>query len=116
MSTKKGRDQVIIFFNSIEDRRFSDASRALGTIKQRKFGDPDFKEGYINALEGILLSARTGDERDFYNKGSFDSKSIKQYRKEFRDFVKEQVHSSFDIGYFLAWSDMLQFRISKKKN
>jgi hypothetical protein len=111
MSTKS-KDDIINFFESLKARRFSDAEKALQVIKDTRFGDSDFKKGYINALEGLLLSHRTGDERDFLQRAPFDKKSMRSYSKDFKDFVKNGYRSPFDVGYFLAWSDMLQYRMS----
>ena len=111
MSTKSKND-IINFFECLNARRFSDAEKALQVIKETRFEDSDFKKGYINALEGLLLSHRTGDERDFLQKAPFDKKSMKNYSKDFKEFVKNGYRSPFDVGYFLAWSDMLQYRMA----
>jgi len=29
--------------------------------------------------------------------------------------VKDGIHSQFDIGYFMAWSDLMQYRVDTKK-
>ena len=110
MASKKARDDIITFFDNLEGRKFKDASRALQAIRKKKYGDAEFTEGYVKALEGILLSARTGDERDFLNRAPFDPKAMRKYKKEFSDFVKNGVRSTFDVGFFLAWSDLLQYR------
>ena len=115
MASKKARDDVIAFFENLGERRFRDASRALKALKKKSFGDPEFSEGYIKGLEGLLLSARTGDERDFLNRAPFDPQSMKRYKKEFSEFVKNGVHSPFDVGFFLAWSDMVQYRLKHGK-
>jgi hypothetical protein len=115
MASKKARDDVIAFFENLGERRFRDASRALKALKKKSFGDPEFSEGYIKGLEGLLLSARTGDERDFLNRAPFDPQSMKRYKKEFSEFVKNGVRSPFDVGFFLAWSDMVQYRLKHGK-
>jgi len=40
---------------------------------------------------------------------------MKRYKKEFRDYVKGDVHSQFDVGYFMAWSDFVQYRLDTEK-
>jgi hypothetical protein len=115
MASKKAKEDIITFFDNIEGRRFTDASRILQKIKKKKFGDTELKDGYIKALEGILISSRTGDERDFLNRAPFDGKNLKRYKKEFGELIKNGVHSSFDIGYFLAWSDLVQYRLNVNK-
>ncbi|MGD2201562.1 MAG: hypothetical protein PVJ38_08025 [Candidatus Bathyarchaeota archaeon] len=91
------------------ERRFANAEKAMETISEKRFSDGEFKKGYIHALEGILLSKRTGDDRDFFNRELFDKESKKRYRKSFQEFIKKGVRSQFDIGYFMAWSDMVQY-------
>jgi len=115
MSSKTGRDDIITFFDYLFARRFSDAERAIEVVREKRFGDTEFKDGYVKALEGLLLSSRSGDERDFMNRAPFDKKSMERYKKEFRSFVRNGVHSPFDIGFFLAWSDLVQYRINTIK-
>ena len=87
----------------------------LKVVREKRFGNTEFKEGYVKALEGLLLSYRSGDERDFLNRAPFDRKSMQRYKKEFRAFVRDGVHSPFDVGYFMAWSDLVQYRLDTKK-
>lgn len=115
MSSKSSRDDIITFFEGLFSRRFSDAEKALKVVRERRFGNTEFKEGYVKALEGLLLSYRSGDERDFLNRAPFDRKSMQRYKKEFRAFVRDGVHSPFDVGYFMAWSDLVQYRLDTEK-
>jgi len=108
--TGKTREAVTTFFKNVLDRRFTDAEKAMELIRARKFTDTEFKTGYINALEGLLLSVRSGDERDFYNRNNFDEKSLKAHRDEFKEFRKTPIRTQFDSGYFAAWSDIMQYR------
>jgi hypothetical protein len=111
MSTKKARDDIVSFFENLKERRFADAAKAIKTIREKRFGDSEFQEGYTKALEGILVSFRTGDERDFLNRAPFDTKNLNRYKNGFRDYVKADFHSQFDVGYFMAWSDFVQYRL-----
>jgi hypothetical protein len=108
----KTRESVILFFENLMDRKFTDAERELVRLKVRKFPDEEFKSGYINALEGLILSIRSGDERDFYNRTSMIGKTLDDYIKEFKNFRKLPVRTQFDQGYFTAWTDIFQFRIN----
>ena len=100
----------------MQDRRFTDAEKTLVAIRERKFTDEEYKTGYINALDGLLLSVRSGDERDFYNKNNFDKKSLKTHREEFKEFRKIPIRTQFDSGYFAAWSDIMQYRFNIEKD
>ncbi len=98
------------------DRRFTDAEKTLVAIREGKFTDEEYKTGYINALDGLLLSVRSGDERDFYNRNNFDKKSLKTHREEFKEFRKIPIRTQFDSGYFAAWSDIMQYRFNIEKD
>ena len=113
-ATGKTRESVITFFDNLLDRKFSDAERELENIKQKRFPDPEYRNGYANALEGLLLSVRSGDERDFYNR-THNGKTLQDYIKEFKDFRKLPVRTQFDQGYFSAWTDILQYQINTDK-
>jgi len=109
--TGKTRESVIMFFDNLLERRFTDAERELENLKQKRFPDAEYRTGYTNALEGLLLSVRSGDERDFYNR-THNGKTLNDYIKEFKDFRKLPVRTQFDQGYFSAWTDILQYRIN----
>ncbi len=113
--TRTARRSIINFFDSVLDRKFSDAERALKGIEEKQLGNKEFKDGYLNALGGILLSLRSGDARDFINKAPFDAESMKKYRQDFAATLKEGVPTSFDMGYFSAWSDFLHYRLNSEK-
>ncbi len=109
--TGKTRESVIMFFDNLLERKFTDAERELENLKQKRFPDEEYRMGYTNALEGLLLSVRSGDERDFYNR-IHNGKTLNDYIKEFKDFRKLPVRTQFDQGYFSAWTDILQYRIN----
>jgi hypothetical protein len=110
----KVKSYVITFFKCILDRKFSDADRALKALEEMRFSDIDFKAGYLNALEGILLSSRSGDVRDFINRATFDRDAMERYKEEFIVSASNGVRNSFDTGYFSAWSDFMQYKLTLK--
>lgn len=109
--TGKTRESVLMFFDNLLERKFTDAERELENLKQKRFPDEEYRMGYTNALEGLLLSVRSGDERDFYNR-THNGKKLNEYITEFKDFRKLPVRTQFDQGYFSAWTDILQYRIN----
>ena len=113
--TGKTRESVVSYMNKLFDRKFTDAERALEQVKERKFGEEEYREGYIKALEGILLSSRSGDERDFLNKASSTPDELKKYKAEFKAFTTKPIKSQFDDGYFSAWQDFMTYRINLNK-
>lgn len=114
--TGKTRDMIVSFFDNLFDRKFSDAEKELENIKGRKFPDEEYQQGYLNALEGLLLSVRSGDERDFYNRLSMSGKTYDEYIKSFKEFRKLPVRTQFDQGYFSAWMDVIQYRVNIETN
>jgi len=112
--TGKTRDAVATFIDNVLERKFTDAERSLEDVKTKSFNDDEYKAGYINALEGILLSVRSGDERDFINKVQFNKGNMKKYVDYFKTFNGSSVRTNWDLGFFSAWTDLLNYRINAK--
>ena len=112
--TGKTRDAVATFIDNVLERKFTDAERSLEDVKTKSFNDDEYKAGYINALEGILLSVRSGDERDFINKVQFNKGNMKKYVDYFKTFNGSLVRTNWDLGFFSAWTDLLNYRINAK--
>lgn len=108
------REAVASFLNHMQGRKFSEAEKAILEVRNKKFTEEDYKKGYVNALEGMLLSVRSGDERDFYNKAVFNKESLKKYKQEFKEFMSKPIRSGFDTGYFSAWSDLIKYMNNSK--
>jgi hypothetical protein len=46
---------VIVFFDAVIERRFSDADKALEEVRGKRKANPEFQEGYMKALEETVL-------------------------------------------------------------
>lgn len=110
ITSKKSRDDIINFYECLFTRKFTEAEKALEAVKDGRFGDTEFKKGYTQALEGILLSIRSGDDRDFLIKAPFDKKHLKKYSDDFKVFVQDDGSAPYDVGYFMAWSDLVRYK------
>lgn len=110
--TGKTREAVLTFLANALERKFSEAERALEDVKTMSFSDEEYRAGYINALEGILLSVRSGDERDFFNRVEFNRSSMKKYIEDFKKFKGSPIRTNWDLGFFSAWTDLLNYRIN----
>ena len=110
--TGKTRESVVTYLLNVHDRKFTDAERELEALKEKKFPEEEYQTGYINAMEGLLLSVRSGDDRDFYNSTHNNGKTVSDYLKEFKEFRKLPIRSQFDQGYFSAWTDIFQYKIN----
>ena len=115
ISSRGARNEIVVFFKCVMERRFTDAERALASVREKKFGNTDFKAGYLNALDGIVLSIRSGNPRDFINRAQFDAKSMEKYNREFVSYMRDGIHTPFDMGFFSAWSDFLHYQINSAK-
>ncbi len=114
-ATGKTRESVILFFDAVIERRFSDADKALEEVRMRKNANPEFQEGYIKALEGMLTSARSNDERDFFNRASTTEEGLEKHSKDFRELLMKGRPKPFDTGFFSAWADLVHYRLASKK-
>ena len=112
IAPKEAKDNIIAFFKNVLERRFSEAEREIKKIRDKNLGNDEFMSGYLNALEGIVTSIRSGDERDFINKLPQDAKSMRGYKRSFREFLKGDTQDSFDKGYFSAWSDFIHYKLN----
>ena len=110
--TGKTKEAVSTFITNVLERKFTDAERTLEDVKTKSFSDDEYRAGYINALEGILLSVRSGDERDFFNRVEFNKSSMKKYTEDFNKFNSSPIRTNWDLGYFSAWTDLLNYRIN----
>jgi len=63
-----------------------------------------------------MLSIRSGDNRDFLNKAQFDKKILKKYNNDFKAFVQDEGSAPYDVGYFMAWSDLVRYKKDHEKS
>jgi hypothetical protein len=100
-------DIVNRFFQNIETRAWTDAEKDLDTIRQKSQNTPWYK-GYVKALEGLLLTYRSNDDKYIYLPRALSNRteeSINQLRKEFGEFASNEIHGEYDRGYFKALED-----------
>jgi hypothetical protein len=112
----KAKEEVKRFFDCLLQRKFSEAERLLEAVKRRRLGGEEYKAGYIKALEGMLLSSRSGDERDFLNRAPFTPRDLKRYGRELKRILKMGMKPSFDQGYLSAWMDFFSHRLGSPRS
>ena len=107
---------VTRFFQLVKNRQFAEAERELERIKQ-KMKNNEWNQGYLEALNGILLSTRTNN--DNYSLLSRinpkDGKTLKEYRREFLKQVSNRLREDYDKGFFSAWADYTRILIKMRK-
>jgi len=88
----------------------------LDGIRQKAENAPWYK-GYVKALEGLLLTYRTNDDKYIYLPrvlATRGEESINQLRKEFGEFAANEIHGEYDRGYFKALEDYVTLLSSMK--
>ena len=99
-------------FQLVSERKFAEAERTLERITARmeKSGEKQFNKGYLRALDGIILTSRSGSETDEFF-GCLDLNDIgalKRYHKDFLQNAKSRFHADYDRGYFSALADYMR--------
>ena len=90
------------FFQAIIQRRNSDAEKELDNIRTN-IPETESAKGYLKALEGLLLTAKSTDDKYLYlSKIEVTPTKLKTLRKEFAQHVTNGLHSDYDRGYFQA--------------
>lgn len=91
----------------METRAWTDAEKELDTIRQKSENTPWYK-GYVKALEGLLLTYRSNDDKYIYLPKALSNRteeSVNQLRKYFGEFASNEIHGEYDRGYFKALED-----------
>jgi hypothetical protein len=100
-------DAINRFFQNVETRAWTDAEKELGIIRE-KAEDTAWFKGYLKALEGLLLTYRSNDDKYIYLPKVLSNpleESINQLRKNFGEFATNEIHGEYDRGYFKALED-----------
>ena len=96
-------------------RNFTEAERELTRIKQG-IKLTQWGRGYLNALEGMIISLKSSDNTYLYiNRVAINSGAKSDdLQKRFIRLSKDVLQGDFDKGYFTAWIEYLQALKSKK--
>jgi len=88
------------FFQAVIDRRIADAEKELDSLRASTPVTEDTR-GYLKACEGLLLTAKAGDDRYLYlSKIEKTQTHLKKLRKEFAAEKAKDLHTEYDKGYF----------------
>ena len=99
-------------FQLVSERKFAEAERTLEriTARMKKSGEREFNKGYLKALDGIILTSRSGSEtyEFFGNLDLNDIGALKKHHKDFLQNAKSRFHADYDRGYFSALADYMR--------
>jgi hypothetical protein len=104
------------FFQNVESRAWTDAEKQLDSIRQETESTPWYK-GYVKALEGLLLTFRTNDDKYIYLPKALvnrNEESVNKLRKDFGEFASNEIHGEYDRGYFKALEDYTSLLAAQK--
>ena len=99
--------QVNKFLEHVEARAWTDAEKELDVIRQ-KSDDSQWSRGYVKALEGLMLTYRTNDDKYIFLPKVLASRTedtVSNLKKEFSEFASNELHGEYDRGYFKALDD-----------
>src|SRR5260370_24631194 len=95
------------FLEQVEARAWTDAEKELDIIRQ-KSDNSQWSRGYVKALEGLMLTYRTNDDKYIFLPKVLASRTedtISSLKKEFSEFAANELHGEYDRGYFKALDD-----------
>lgn len=106
---KKTKPLVNEYFKLILERNLAAAERTLLEIR-KTVKEATWEQGYLNALEGMLVAERSGDTRYVYlsRLDMKNYKKIEEARKNFQMEARNALEGEFDRGFFSAWSEFLR--------
>ncbi|RJS92625.1 hypothetical protein CW705_02460 [Candidatus Bathyarchaeota archaeon] len=100
------------FFLLVSERKFAEAERVLQRIRTRMNQNRrrEFNKGYLDALNGIILSYRSGggSYEFFSNLDMSDVSALKKHYEDFKRNAGSRFQADYDRGYFSALSDFLR--------
>jgi len=102
------RNGISQYYQLVVEKRFSEAEKKLDEIKQTT-GRSQQESGYLKALEGLLLTYRSSDDKYLYlNNIELSAKNAEALRKEFSEQASSPLFEEYDKGYFSALSDFMK--------
>jgi len=106
---KKARPLVNDYFKLVLERNLAGAERSLAEIR-KVLKETRWEQGYLNALEGMLVAERSGDTRYVYlsRLDLKNQRKIEEVRRCFQAESRNPLEGEFDRGFFSAWSEFLR--------
>ena len=115
--SKKVKPLADEYFKLILERNLAASERTIIEIK-KILKDVPWEQGYLNALEGILVAEKSGDSRYVYlsRLDLKNQKKIEEARRTFQAESRNPLEGEFDRGFFSAWSEFLKIVKSSLEN
>ncbi len=100
---------VAKFLQHLEERAWTEAEKELDIIRQ-KSENSLWSRGYVKALEGLLLTKRSNNDKYLYLPKALENRTeeaISSLRNDFVEFASNELHGEYDRGYFKALEEYL---------
>jgi len=94
-------------FKLIATKKIPEAEQELEKI-QTKLETSKGDLGYLRALEGLVLTQKSGDKNIYLSRVNLDENSVKEIRREFLAHASNELHEEYDRGYLRALADYLK--------
>lgn len=97
------------YFSLLLSRNFSEADEILKSLREK--AKTEWEKGYVNAMEGLMVSLRAEGEGLLYAKRIMgNSSSLKNAKSRFMKIAKEPkiVTIPFEDGFAKCWIDFLR--------
>ena len=105
---QEANNKIAQYFQLIVEKKFPEAEKKLDEIKQTT-GRSEQEAGYLKALEGLLLTYRSSDDRyQYLSNIDLTAKNVEALKKEFSEQAAYPLFENYDRGYFLALSDFVK--------
>lgn len=105
-----GRGIAAQYFQALQNRNFSAAEDLLSKFRE-KAGGEEHGRGYACAMEGLLLSAKSNNDRYLYYKRLVADRELlpdsgRSCKRRITEFGV--LNPEFDKGFFSCWLDFLR--------
>jgi len=108
MQSPRGKRHLTThFFQLLRQKNLTQAERTLENMSQEA-RNTEWRRGYIQALRGMLIASKSGDDkRAFINR--MKDRNLPKNRMDFAKKSRDPLQTRFDRGFFAAWADYVEF-------
>jgi len=93
------------YLKAVAECRLKDSEKEFEQLRGA-LTNSEWNRGYLKALEGLLLTLRSNDNRYLYlQRVKLEDKMVKRLKEEFKRHSASELHADYDRGYFAALTD-----------
>jgi len=110
-------EKTVQFFVLLEERKWAAAERFMKFIVEMEL-DGRWLKGYTNALTGMIVALRdeaSSAQPHILEARKYDRSKLQEDKKFFNKALRREMDVSFDMGYFQAWLNYVDYLLQKTK-